>query len=93
VDLTDINAVPDAFDERGLPVIHLARVIEYDVPDSEGNGAGELIVLLSTITDPGRSSLHKTRCGPIQDRVVLLPTCSNYCLSVRCAFARLVDPA
>jgi hypothetical protein len=53
VDLTDINTVPDAFDERGLPVIHLARVIEYDVPDREGNGTGELIVLLSTIIDPG----------------------------------------
>jgi hypothetical protein len=52
MDLADINAVPDAFDERGLPVIHLARVIEYDVPDREGNGTGELIVLLSTITDP-----------------------------------------
>jgi hypothetical protein len=51
-DLDDINAVPDAFDERGLPVIHLARVIEYDVPDRDGNGTGELIVLLSTITDP-----------------------------------------
>ena len=44
-DLTDINTVPDAFDERGLPVIHLARVIEYDVPDRVGNGTGELIVL------------------------------------------------
>ena len=53
LDLTDINAVPDAFDERGLPVIHLARVIEYDVPDRDGNGTGELIVLLSTILDPG----------------------------------------
>ena len=31
---------------------HLVRVIEYDVPDREGNGTGELIVLLSTITDP-----------------------------------------
>jgi hypothetical protein len=31
---------------------HLARVVEYDVPDREGNGTGELIVLLSTITDP-----------------------------------------
>ena len=51
-DLTDINTVPDAFDERGLPVIHLARVIEYDVPDRVGNGTGELIVLLSTILDP-----------------------------------------
>ena len=31
---------------------HLVRVIEYDVPDREGNGTGELIVLLSTLTDP-----------------------------------------
>ena len=31
---------------------HLVRVVEYDVPDREGNGTGELIVLLSTITDP-----------------------------------------
>jgi hypothetical protein len=31
---------------------HLARVIEYDVPDRAGNGSGELIVLLTTITDP-----------------------------------------
>ena len=52
-DLTDINAVPDAFDQRGLPVIHLARVIEYDMPDRAGNGTGELIVLLSTILDLG----------------------------------------
>jgi hypothetical protein len=51
-DLSDINAVPDAFDERGLSVIHLARVIEYDVPDRDGNGTGELIVLLSSILDP-----------------------------------------
>ena len=51
-DLTDINTVPDAFDERGLPVVHLARVIEYDVPDRAGNGTGELVVLLTTITDP-----------------------------------------
>jgi hypothetical protein len=31
---------------------HLVRVIEYDVPDRAGNGTGELLVLLSTITDP-----------------------------------------
>jgi hypothetical protein len=34
---------------------HLVRVIEYDVPDREGNGTGELIVLLTTITDPGQA--------------------------------------
>jgi Insertion element 4 transposase N-terminal len=28
------------------------RVIEYDVPDREGNGKDELIVLVTTITDP-----------------------------------------
>jgi hypothetical protein len=53
LDLTDINAVPDAFDERGLPIVHLARVIEYDVPDRVGNGTGELIVLLTNILDSG----------------------------------------
>lgn len=31
---------------------HLVRVIEYDVPDREGNGSGELIVLLTTIIAP-----------------------------------------
>jgi hypothetical protein len=55
VDLDDINAVPDAFDERGLPVAHLARVIEYDVPDRAGGGTGELIVLLTTIVDPAEA--------------------------------------
>jgi hypothetical protein len=48
-DLTDINAVPDAYDQRGLPVVHSARVIEYEVPDRAGNGTGEVIVLLSSI--------------------------------------------
>ena len=54
-DLADINTVPDAFDERGLPVVHLARVIEYDVPDRAGNGTGELIVLVSSVTDPSNA--------------------------------------
>jgi hypothetical protein len=53
LDLTDINTVPDAFDERGLPVVHLARVIEYDVPDRAGSGTGEVIVLLTTVLDLG----------------------------------------
>jgi hypothetical protein len=33
----------------------LVRVIEYDVPERAGNGHDELIVLLSTITDPDRA--------------------------------------
>jgi hypothetical protein len=53
LDLTDINAVPEAFDDRGQPVAHLARVVEYDIPDRTGSGTGELIVLITTITNPG----------------------------------------
>lgn len=33
-------------------VAHLVRVVEYDVPDREGNGTGELIVLLTSVLDP-----------------------------------------
>jgi hypothetical protein len=51
----DIDTVPDAFDDRGLPVAHLARVVEYDVPDRDGNGTGELIVLLSNVLSPGQA--------------------------------------
>src|SRR6266542_3872826 len=54
-DLDDITTVPDAFDQRGLPVAHLARVVEYDVPDRTGNGTGELIVLLTTILHPAEA--------------------------------------
>jgi hypothetical protein len=32
---------------------YLVRVVEYDVPDRDGNGTGELIVLLTSILDPG----------------------------------------
>jgi len=62
-DLQNINAVPDAFDDRGLPVAHLARVIEYDVPDRAGNGTGELIVLLSTVLDPGQARADELAAG------------------------------
>ena len=48
----DITALVDALDDNGRPLAHLVRVIEYEVPDRAGNGSGELIVLLSTITDP-----------------------------------------
>jgi len=49
----DLAELGDALDDKGWPVAHLSRVIEYDVPDRTGNGTGELIVLLSTITNPG----------------------------------------
>jgi hypothetical protein len=52
-DLRDPATAPDdAFDRDGMPITHLVRVIEYDVPDREGGGTGELIALLCTIHDP-----------------------------------------
>lgn len=48
----DLAEITDGVDDKGRPVAHLARVIEYEVPDRDGNGSGELIALLSTITDP-----------------------------------------
>jgi Insertion element 4 transposase N-terminal len=51
----DLTELAEALDDKGLPLAHLARVIEYEVPDRAGNGTGELIVLLSTITDPGQA--------------------------------------
>lgn len=63
MNLADINTVPEAFDERGLPVVHLARVVEYDVPDRVGNGTGELIVLLTTITNPDDARADELAAG------------------------------
>jgi len=48
----DLTEVPGVLDTHGRPQARLARVIEYDVPDRDGNGSGELIVLLTTITSP-----------------------------------------
>ncbi|MEX5713985.1 IS4 family transposase, partial [Parafrankia sp. FMc6] len=31
---------------------HLVRVVEYDIPDRDGDGTGELVVLLTTLLDP-----------------------------------------
>lgn len=53
--VTIFATTPEAFDDKGQPVIHLARVVEYDVPDRAGNGTGELIVLLTTILDPSHA--------------------------------------
>ena len=35
------------------------RVVEYDVPDRAGNGTGELIALITTITDPAAASAEE----------------------------------
>jgi hypothetical protein len=59
----DLAEVADAVDDKGRPLAPLARVIEYEVPDRAGNGSGELIVLLSTITDPDGD--HGARAGEL----------------------------
>lgn len=41
--------------ERAVAV----RVIEYTVPDRDGNGSGELIALITTITDPSQASAEQ----------------------------------
>jgi Insertion element 4 transposase N-terminal/Transposase DDE domain len=59
----DPAAHPDAIGTRGLPAARLARVIEYDVPDRAGNGTGELIALLTTITDPDHARADELAAG------------------------------
>ena len=41
----------DLDEDKARPV----RVIEYEVPDREGGGTGELIALITTITDPAQA--------------------------------------
>jgi len=48
----ELTEVAGALDENGRPRARLVRVVEYTVPDRAGAGTGELIVLLSSITDP-----------------------------------------
>lgn len=42
------------------------RVIEYEVPDRDGDGTGELITLITTVTDPRRAGGQQVtqRAGP-----------------------------
>ena len=47
-----VLAAARAGDELDPQHGYRVRVVEYTVPDREGNGTGELIVLLTTITDP-----------------------------------------
>jgi len=42
---------------------HLARVIEYDIPDRAGNGTGELVVVLTTILDPRDARADEIAAG------------------------------
>lgn len=62
-DPDDPHAMPLAWDSDGNQLAHLARVVEYDVPDRDGNGSGELIVLLTTITDPADATAEELAAG------------------------------
>jgi len=42
---------------------HLARVVEYDIPDRAGNGTGELVVLLTTILGPREARADELAAG------------------------------
>ncbi|WP_283099027.1 IS4 family transposase [Frankia sp. AgB32] len=42
---------------------HLARVVEYDIPDRAGSGAGELVVVLTTILDPREARADEIAAG------------------------------
>ena len=39
------------------------RVVEYEIPDRDGDGSGELIALITTITDPALASAAGARPG------------------------------
>jgi hypothetical protein len=62
-DLDDPAAVPTAWDADGNQLAYPARVIEYTVPDRDGNGSGELIVLLTTIGDPADAGADELAAG------------------------------
>jgi hypothetical protein len=53
----------------------LARVIEYDVRDREGNGTGELIVLL---TNARLSICRRCRVQSAATHAVSLPRCPTH---------------
>jgi Insertion element 4 transposase N-terminal/Transposase DDE domain len=50
-----VIAAAKAGDELDPADGYLVRVVEYNMPDRVGNGTGELIVLLTTITDPRKA--------------------------------------
>ena len=57
-----ISAIKFAHQMRNLTdPTRNARVVEYDVPDRAGNGAGELVVLLTTCTPRASDASTSTR--------------------------------
>lgn len=58
-----ILAAARAGEELDPAVAHRVRVIEYDVPDRDGAGSGELIALLTTICDPAEAHADELAAG------------------------------
>jgi hypothetical protein len=78
--LIDASRAGEDLDEaKAVPV----RVIEYEVPDRDGDSNGELIALITTITDPGAaparcSRRHITKGGSTKPATITSrPTCAG----------------
>ncbi len=76
------------------------RVIEYEVPDRDGDGKGELIALLTTITDPARPAPRPWRRRTTKDgsmrrasRSAVDPDRVKFKRTVRVIRRRAADPA
>jgi hypothetical protein len=59
----DLLAAARAGAELDPDEAHLARVVEYDIPDRAGGGTGELVVVLSTILDPREARADEIAAG------------------------------
>lgn len=38
---------------------HVVRVVDYDIPDREGNGTGELVCVITSILDPAEATAEE----------------------------------
>jgi hypothetical protein len=60
VRLLDAVRAGEAVDEE---LARIVRVVEYEVPDREGDGNGELICLITTVLDPGEAPARQLAAG------------------------------
>lgn len=49
--------------DEGTPIdpaeAHVVRVVEYDIPDREGSGAGEIICVITSLLDPAEATAEE----------------------------------
>ena len=56
------SAAVKRFDDDGVVEAHrghLVRVVDYDVPDRDGNGSGDLITVMTSILDPAEATAQE----------------------------------